>query len=113
MKQGQVHTQFIKSDVEDEEKDELGYVYLQNLPGLDWSTFLLIDSESSVDIFNDANLLTKIHQVKKPLKWHCNAGHVQVTKRWFGKIEVWYHPKGIANILSLKTLKKTPCDIQQ
>ena len=25
---------------------------------------------------------------------------------WFGGIEVWYHPKGNANNLSLKTLKK-------
>ena len=27
-------------------------------------------------------------------------------KGWFGKIEVWYHSKGITNILSLKTLNK-------
>ena len=27
-------------------------------------------------------------------------------KGWFGEIEVWYHPNGITNILSLKTLKK-------
>ena len=26
-------------------------------------------------------------------------------KGWFGDIEVWYYPKGIANNLSLKTLK--------
>ena len=99
-------TKRIKSDVEDEEEDKLGYVYLQNLPGLDWSTCLLINSESSVDIFNNADLLTKIHHVKKSLKLHCNAGHVQVTKKgWFREIKVWYHPKGIANILSLKMLK--------
>ena len=70
MKQGQVHTQLIESNVEDEEEDKLGYVYLQILRGLDWSTFLLIDSGSNVDIFNKADLLTKIHQVKKTLKLH-------------------------------------------
>ena len=65
MKQGQVHTQLIESDVEEEEDDddELGYVYLQNLPCLDWSTCLLIDSEGSVEIFNNADVLTMIRQV--------------------------------------------------
>ena len=27
-------------------------------------------------------------------------------KGWHGRIEVWCHPKGIMNILSLKTLKR-------
>ena len=114
MKQGQVNTQLIKSNVEDEEEDKLGYVYLQNLPGLEWSACLLINSESSVAIFNNADLLTKIHQVKKPLQLHCNAGNIQVTEKgWFGEIEVWCHLKGITNILSLKTLKNRHRDIQQ
>ena len=91
---------------EDEKEDELGYVYIQNLQGLDWSTCLLINSESSVDIFKNAILLTKIHQVRKSLKLHCNTGHIQVTEKgWLGDIKVWYYPKAIANILQLKKLK--------
>ena len=67
----------------------------------------LIDSKSSIDIFNNAELLTEIHSYKKYLKLHCNAGYIHVMQKgWFGGIEVWYHPKGIVNILSLKTLKK-------
>ena len=42
VKQGHVHTQVIELDVEDEEGDKLGYLYLQNLPDLDWSTCLLM-----------------------------------------------------------------------
>ena len=96
-----------KSDIEEDEEDELGYIYHQNIPDLSWKTCLLINSESSVDIFNNAKLLIDILQIKKPLKLHCNAGHIHVTQEcWFGEIEVMYHPKGIAHILSLKTLKK-------
>ena len=61
VKQGDVHTQVIESDAKDEEADELGYVHPQNLPGLDWRTYLFIDSESSVNIFNNADLLTRSH----------------------------------------------------
>ena len=33
-------------------------------------------------------------------------GHIYVYKKgWFGDVEVWYYPKGIANILSLMTVK--------
>ena len=107
-KKSQVHTQmtgteFNKTDTE----DKLGYVYHQRLPGLDWKTCLLINSESSVDVYNNAKLLTNMHPVKKLLKLHCNAGYIHMTQKgWFGGIEVWYHPKGIAHILSHKILKK-------
>ena len=41
-----------------------------------------------------------------PLKLHCNAGHINMMQnRCFGEMEVWYHPKEITNIPSLKTLK--------
>ena len=96
-------SEFDETDTE----DELGYVYHQRLPGLDWKTCLLINSESSVDIFNNSELLTNIHPAKKPLKLHCNAGYIHMTQKgWFGGIELRFHPKGIANIMSLKTLKK-------
>ena len=65
-KNGEIHTEVAESDIEDEEGDELGYIYHQNLPGLNWTTCLLINSKSSVDIFNNTKLLTNIHQAKKP-----------------------------------------------
>ena len=59
-----------------------------------------------MDIFNNRKLLTNIQQARKPLKLHCNAGYINVTKKgWFGGREVWFHLKGIANIMSLKTLR--------
>ena len=66
-----------------------------------------IDSESSVDVFNNEKYLTRICKVEKPLMLHCNAGCILINQKcWFGLIEVWYYPKGIVNILSLKTLKQ-------
>ena len=48
-----------------------------------------------------------IYKMKKSLKLHCNAGHIYVYKKgWFGDIKVCHLQKCIANILSLKTLKK-------
>ena len=100
LKKALVHTQMTGSKFnESEAGDELGYVYHQRLLGLDWKTCLLIESKSSVDIFNNAELLTDMYPAKKPLEYHCNASYIHVTEKgWFGEIEVWYHPKGIANI---------------
>ena len=70
-KKGQVHTQMVELDIEDEEGDQLGYNYHQNLLGMNWNTCLLIDSKSSIDIFNNSELLTNIHHAKKNL--NCNA----------------------------------------
>ena len=53
-KRGQVHTQLSKAQIEESDvENELGYIYHQNLLGLNWKTCLLIDSESSIDIFNN------------------------------------------------------------
>ena len=94
-------------DEDDDEEEELQYICHQNSNGLVWMACLLIGSESSMDIFNNNDYLKGIYKAKKLLKLHCNAGHIYVyEKGWFGDIEVWYHPKGIANILYLKTLKK-------
>ena len=80
---------------ESDTDDELGYVYHQSLPGLDWKTYLLINSESSVDIFNNAKLLNNIRPAKKPLKLYCKGYIHKSQKGWFGGIEVWYYPKGL------------------
>ena len=79
-KKGQVHTGMVESDVEVEEGDSVGYIYHQNLPGLNWNTCLLIDSESSMDFFNNRKMLTNIQWVKKPLKLHCIAGYYMTKK---------------------------------
>ena len=80
--EAQVHTQLEATlNKSDEEKEELGYVYHQNLTGLVWKMCLLIDSKSSIDIFNNKDYLKGVHKAKKTLKLHCDAGHIYVYKK--------------------------------
>jgi len=72
------------------------------------SSWILLDSQSTVDVFCNAKMLTNVQEAKRHLTLHCNAGTVQVTMK--GDLQgygtVWYHPSGIANILSLNNVCK-------
>jgi len=72
------------------------------------SSWILLDSQSTVDVFCNAKMLTNVREAKRQLTLHCNAGTVLVTTkgdlRGYGT--VWYHPNGIANILSLNNIHK-------
>jgi len=73
------------------------------------STWILADSCSSVDIISSHELLHDIHDAKFPLTLHCNAGAVTISQQgYLGDYPepVWYHPSGIANILSLNNLTR-------
>ena len=71
-------------------------------------TWILLDSQSTVDVFSNPRLLTNIRDAKKSLTLYCNAGKAIITKkgdlRGYGT--VWFFPDGIANILSLSNVKK-------
>ena len=70
-------------------------------------TWILLDSQSTVDVISNGDLLTKIHQVKTTLRIRCNAG--MKTTNFRGHLSgygwVWFYPDGIANILSLSRVK--------
>ena len=65
--------------------------------------WVLLDNQSTVDLFYNAVLLDNIEEVNDYITVHCNAGTVKVNMMGnlpgYGK--VWYYPHGIANILSL------------
>jgi len=71
-------------------------------------SWILLDSQSTVDVFSNNKLITNIRESKRVLTLHCNAGKVSVTQkgdlRGFGT--VWYYPDGIANILSIYNIQK-------
>jgi hypothetical protein len=71
--------------------------------------YVLLDSDSTVSIFCNANLLTDIHEVDDPLYLETNGGGYQISTQ-MGTIKdfgtVWYNPESIANILSLAQVRQ-------
>ena len=72
---------------------------------VDW---ILLDNQSTVDVFQNRKLLRNIRENSTYMDIHCNAGIVStnLVGDLPGYGTVWYHPKGIANILSLSRLKE-------
>ena len=65
--------------------------------------WILFDSQSTVDMFFNPNMLTNIRQVPYYLKIYYNTGKVKTNMMGYlpGYGPVWYYDDGIANILSL------------
>jgi hypothetical protein len=71
-------------------------------------SWILLDNQSTVNVFHNAKLLTNVRKRDKTLDIHCNAGiaTTNLIGDFPGYGMVWYHPKGIANILSLSRMRK-------
>ena len=67
---------------------------------------VLCDSGSSIDTFKDRELLTNVRQVDRSVTVLTIGGptHYDHKGTFNGTAKVWYHPNGIAKILSLKSL---------
>ena len=70
-------------------------------------TWLLLNSQSAVDVISNGDLLTKIHRVETTLRIRCNAGMKTTNHKGYlsGYGWVWFYPYGIANILLLSRVK--------
>ena len=71
-------------------------------------TWILLDNQSTVDVFHNPDLLERIRvSTQGHMDIHCNAGvtSTNLVGDLPGYGTVWYHPTGIANILSLNKVK--------
>jgi len=72
------------------------------------ASWMLLDSQSTMNMFCNARMLMNISDMRRHLILHCNAGTMSVTKKseLNGYGIFWYHSDGIDNILSLNNVKK-------
>ena len=71
------------------------------------NTWVLLDNQSTIDVFSNPSLLVDIHSVNRSMSIYCNAGVTTTCKVGTlpGYGEVWYHATGIANILSFSRVR--------
>ena len=66
-------------------------------------SWILLDSQSTIDLFSNSKLLSNIHEVDTTLRIRCNAGMKTTNYRGYlsGYGWVWYYPQGTSETLSL------------
>eukprot|EP00957_Ditylum_brightwellii_P190731 14520309-Ditylum_brightwellii.AAC.1 len=81
---------------------------LQQAGGIINQNWVLLDSQSIVNVFCNATLLTNVRKAGRSLEIYSNGGSsaTDLIGDLAGFKTVWYQPDGIANILSLASVQK-------
>jgi hypothetical protein len=67
--------------------------------------YLLLDSQSTINLFSNPNHVDNVRPATQPIKVHCNKGVMPTDNiADFGHNVVYVNPDGIANVLSLYLL---------
>ena len=93
-----------KHVVQNDEFESFGDVCLYGSNNNNLKNYILLDNQSTVDIFCNKSLLHNIHNVKTDMTIETNGGTLTTNKKGYlkGHGSVWYHKDAITNILSLK-----------
>ena len=72
------------------------------------SSWILLDSQLTLDVLSNKKLLTNMKDAKWTLTLYCNTGKAIVSQKGDlkGYGTVWFYPDGIANILSVCNVEK-------
>ena len=98
-----------ESEDEDESESQLFNYGLCNVTsnGLKLRNLILLDNQSTVDLFCNKNLVTNIHETNRSMTVKGNGGALstnsKATLRNYG--DVWFDKRAITNILSLKNVR--------
>ena len=102
-----------EDDKEDEESDNhgltsFGFSTVNKRNKLQLRNMLLLDSCSTVDLFCNKNLVTKIWESKNSMTARVNGGDLKTHKKAYVEKygEVWFDERAITNIMSLKNVKE-------
>ena len=102
-------------DEMDKEDNDTSFVFTQDMRNVEAQhgghlppEWILLDNQSTVDVFTNRRLLKNIRRAKTNMFIHCTAGvaKTNLIGDLPGYGTVWYHPNGIANILSLSKVKE-------
>ena len=113
----QLHAQMLLEEREDEDDHghimtQVGAVLGKNDKGQINEDWVLLDSQSTMDICRNPHLLNGIHNTDTPVHVYCNAEMATTSqKAWFGNFHVLFNPEGVANVLLLKSVKRKYYDI--